>query len=176
MFTEKMNGWKMWMSVMLASGLLFGGMIAPVFAAVEEHPTASPQSTISGDGLIHFFEGVLMRTFRYQKSMTAFIGAALKDAGSSMLRAEERIGKFIEDGKDTAGLEEAISQFEILIEDEENAYSAAQSLVDLHSGFNDQSRVKDLEKARETINAIEPYPVNGSEKYCGSSPCCLRSC
>jgi len=157
MFTEKMNGWKMWMSVMLASGLLFGGMITPVIAAVEEHPAASPQSTVPGDGLKHFFEGVLNRTFRYQKSMTAFIGAALEDAGSSMLRAEERIDKLVEDEKDAAGLEEALSQFEILIEEAENAYSAAQSLVDLHSGFNDQGRVKDLEKARETINAIEPY-------------------
>jgi len=147
----------MWMSVLLASGLLFGGMIAPVFAAVEEHPTASPQSMIPGDGVKHFFEGVLMRTFRYQKSMTAFIGAALEDAGSSMLRAEERIDKLIEDGKDAAGFAEAISQFETLIEVAENAYSAAQSLVDLHSGFNDQGRVKGLEKARETINAIEPY-------------------
>ena len=136
MFTEKMNGWKMWMSVLLASGLLFGGMIVPVFGAVEEHSTASPQSTVSGDGVKHFFEGVLMRTFRYQESMTAFIAATLEDAGSSMLRAEERIDKLIEDGKDAAGLEEAISQFETLIEEAENAYSAAQSLVDLHSGFN----------------------------------------
>ena len=112
-----MNGWKMWMSVMLASGLLFGGMIAPVFSVVEEHPTVSPKSTISGYGMKHFFEGVLMHTFRYQKSMTAFIGAALEDSGSSMLRAEERIHTLIEDNKNAAGLEEAISQFETLIEE-----------------------------------------------------------
>jgi hypothetical protein len=157
MFTKKKNGLKMWMSVLLAGGLLFGGTIAPVFAAVEEYPATAPQPTITGDGVKHFFEGVLMRTFRYQESMTVFIGAALEDANGSMSRAEERIDKLLEEGKDVAELEEAISQFEILIEKAKNAYSAAQSLVDLHSGFNDQGRVEDLEKARETINAIEPY-------------------
>lgn len=158
MFKKIENGWKMWVSVLLASGLLFGGMIAPVFAAVEEYPTTAPQPTIAGDGVKRFFEGVLMRTFRYQESMTAFIGAALEDANGSMSRAEERIDKLLKkEEKNVAELEEALYQFEILIEKAENAYSAAQSLVDLHSGFNDQGRVEDLEKARETINAIEPY-------------------
>jgi len=157
MFTKIKNGWKMWMSVLLASGLLFGGMIAPIFAAVEEYPTTAPQPTVAGDGVNRFFEGVLMRTFRYQESMTAFIGAALEDANGSMSRAEERIHKLLQEEKDVAELEEAISKSEMLIEKAENAYSASQSLVDLHSGFNDQGRVEDLEKARETINAIEPY-------------------
>jgi len=157
MLSKKKNGWKMWMSVLLASGLLLGGMIAPVFAAVEEYPATTPQPTIAGDGVKHFFEGVLMRTFRYQESMTAFIGAALEDANGSMSRAEERIDKLLKEEKDIAELEEALAQFETLIEEAENAYSAAQGLVDLHSGFNDQGRIEDLEKARETINAIEPY-------------------
>jgi len=74
-----------------------------------------------------------------------------------MSRAEKRIDKLLNEEKDVAELEKVLSQFEILIEKAENAYSAAQSLVDLHSGFNDQGRVEDLEKARETINAIEPY-------------------
>jgi len=98
-----------------------------------------------------------MRTFRYQESTTVFIGTALEDANGSMSRAEERIDKLLKEEKDVAELEEAISQFEILVVKAENAYSAAQSLVDLHSGFNDQGRVEDLEKARKTINAIEPY-------------------
>ncbi len=42
MFTAIKNGWKMWVSLFLASGLLFGGMVAPVLAAVEEYPAAGP--------------------------------------------------------------------------------------------------------------------------------------
>ncbi len=137
MLTKKKNGWKMWISVLLTSGLLLGGMIAPVFAAVEEYPATASQPTIAGDGVKHFFEGVLMRTFRYQESITAFIGTALEDANGSLVRAEERIDKLLNEGKDVAKLEEALYQFEILIEKAENAYSAAQSLVYLHSGFND---------------------------------------
>ena len=52
----------MWVSLFLASGLLFGGMVAPVFTVVEEYPTADPQPTIAGDGVKHFFEGILQKT------------------------------------------------------------------------------------------------------------------
>ena len=156
MFKVTENGWGIYVSVLLASGLLFGGVVAPVFAAVEEYPAAAPQPTIAGDGVKHFFEGVLMRTFRYQESMIVFIGASLENASESVSRAEARIDKLIEEGKDVAELVEAIAQFEELIQDAENAYSAAQGLVDLHSGFDDQGRVEDLAEARETINAIEP--------------------
>ena len=157
MYKVTKNGWEICVSIFLASGLLFGGMVAPVFAAVEEFPAAAAQPTIAGDGVKYFFKGVLMRTFRYQKSMTAFIGASLENASDSMPRAEARIEELIEKGKDVAELEEAVVQFETLIEEAENAYSAAQSLVDLHSGFDDQGIVEDLAEARETVYAIEPY-------------------
>ena len=157
MFRVIKNRWNMWASIILASGLLFGGMVAPVFAAVEEYPAAAPKPAIAGDSVKHFFEGVLMRTFRYQESMTAFVGASLENASDSMSLAEARIEDLIEKGKDVTELEEAVVQFETLIGEAENAYSAAQSLVDLHSGFDDQCKVEDLVKARETVYAIEPY-------------------
>jgi hypothetical protein len=157
MLTVTKNGWKMWVSVFLASGLLFGGMVAPVLAAVEEYPAAAPQPTTDGDSVKHFYKGVLMRTFRYQESMTTFIGVSLENASDSVSRAEARIEELIEKGKDVTELEEAVVQFETLIEEAKNACSAAQSLVDLHCGFDDKGRVEDLAEAWETINAIEPY-------------------
>ena len=157
MFKVTKNRWEICVSIILASGLLFGGMVAPVFAAVEESPAAVPQPTIAGNGVKHFFEGVLMRTFRYQESMTAFIGTSLENASDSMSQAEARIEELIEKGKDVTELEEAVVQFETLIEEAENAYSAAQSLVNLHSGFDAQGKVEDLAEAREKVYAIEPY-------------------
>ena len=156
MSSVKKNGWKLLVSVLLTSGLLFGGMAAPVFAAVDD-PATAPQPKLAGDGVKHFFEGVLIRTFRYQESMTAYIGASLEKVNDSMSQAEVRMDELIEEGKDVTELEEAAARFEILIEESQNAYSAAQSLVDLHSGFDDKGRVEDLVKARETIKAIEPY-------------------
>lgn len=35
MYKVTKNGWEICVSILLASGLLFGGMVAPVFAAVE---------------------------------------------------------------------------------------------------------------------------------------------
>ena len=46
----------------LAGGLLFGGIAAPVLAAVEEYPAAGPQPTIVRDDVKHFFKGVLQKT------------------------------------------------------------------------------------------------------------------
>ena len=145
------------MSVFLASGLLFGGMVAPVFATVEEYPSVALKPMIAGDGVKYFFESVLMRIFRYQESTTAFIGVSLENESDSMSRAEACIEDLIEKGKYVTELEEAVVQFETLIEEDENAYSAVQRLVDLHSGFDDQGKVEDLVKARETVYAIERY-------------------
>ena len=61
MFKGIKNRWITCVSILLASGLLFGGMVAPVFAAVEEYPAAGPQPTIAGDGVKHFFEGILQK-------------------------------------------------------------------------------------------------------------------
>ncbi len=163
MFLVKKNGFKILMSILLASGLLFGGMVAPIFAAVENDPAAAPQPTFTGDGVKHFFEGVLMRAFRYQESMTAFIGASLENASDSVSKAEARIDELIKEGKDVSELKEAAAQFETLIKEAENAYNAAQSLVNLHSGFDGQGRVEDLADARETVNAIEPYLSSARE-------------
>jgi len=157
MYKVTKNGWEICVSIFLASGFLLGGMVAPVFAAIEEFPAAAAQTTIAGDGIKQFFKGVLMRTFRYQESKTAFIGASMESASDSISQAEARIEELIEKGKDVAELKKAVVQFETLIEEAENAYSAAQSLVDLHSGFDDQGRVEDLAEERETVYAIEPY-------------------
>jgi len=157
MFKGTKNGWRICASIFLASGLLFGGMVAPASAAVKEYPVGVPQPTIAGDGMEHFFEGVLMRTFRYQENMTVFIGTSLEKASDSMSQTEARIEELIENGKNVTELEEAVAQFETLIEEADNAYSAAQSLVDLQSGFDDRGRVEDLVEARETVYSIEPY-------------------
>lgn len=53
-------------------------------------------------------------------------------------------------------MEEANNAFEELVQEAENAYSVAQSLVDLHTEFDDKGRVANLTEARETINAIKP--------------------
>ncbi|MCD6577758.1 MAG: hypothetical protein J7K66_07095 [Anaerolineaceae bacterium] len=161
---EIKNGWKVWMSILIAGGMLFSGAIAPAFADVEEVPAETSQPAVAGNGVKHFFEGVLMRTFRYQKSMTAFIGASLEDTSGFISSAKTRIDELIEEGKDVARLEEAITQFEKLIDESQNAYSAAQSLVDLHSGFDGQGKVENLKEARETIRAIEPSLSTAREK------------
>lgn len=44
----------------------------------------------------YFFEGVLMRIFRYEKSMTAFTGLSLENVSKSVSRAEVHIDELIE--------------------------------------------------------------------------------
>lgn len=71
-------------------------MIAPAYAVVEDDPAAAPQPAIAGDGMKYFFEGVLMRIFRYEKSMTAFTGLSLENVSKSVSRAEVHIDELIE--------------------------------------------------------------------------------
>ncbi len=121
--------------VLLISELLFGGMIAPAYAAVEDDPSATPKPAVAGDGMKHFFEGVLTR-----------------------------IDELIEKEKDVIELEEANTALKELVQEVENVYSAAQSLVDLHSGFHDKGRATDLAEAQGTINTIKPNLITAREK------------
>jgi len=140
----------------LVAFLLAGLAVTPVFASTEEDLTPIETADNPGDGVRHFFAGLLSRTFRYQKSMTEFIGSSLNSADGSVLRAQNKLEDLIEEGRDVEMLEDALVDFEDLLDSAENAYNAAQSLVDLHSGFNREGRVVDIEEARRTVTAIEP--------------------
>jgi len=148
--------WKKAAGTVLAVILLAGFTAVPVFAYVEEDLTLIEDSSDPGDGVRHFFEGLLARTFLYQKSMTEFIGPSLESADGSVSRAQNKIEELIEGGHDVRMLEEALDNFESMLDSAENDYNAAQSLVDLHSGFSDEGRVVDIEEARRTVTAIEP--------------------
>jgi len=56
--------------------------------------------------------------------VAAFIGVFLENASDSESKAEVRIEKLIEKGKDVTEFEEAVVQFDTLIKEAEHAYNA----------------------------------------------------
>ncbi|MCD6356808.1 MAG: hypothetical protein J7L66_05925 [Anaerolineaceae bacterium] len=154
---EKTKSWVKALDILIFAGFLAASLTVTVYAAESGGEGENVPQMNNGGGVERFFRGILMRTFRYQVSMTEFLGRSLEDANGSVEQAEARIDKLIEEGKDVKVLEDALSKFESLIDEAEDAYHSALSLVELHSGFNADYQVEDLADARGTITAIEPY-------------------
>ncbi|MDO9547175.1 MAG: hypothetical protein Q7J07_10575 [Pelolinea sp.] len=151
--TKKLSGW---ISLLVVCGLLITGGITPVHADIEDDPITAPEKPYDRTGVKMFLEGVLMHTFRYQRSMTDFFGVSLDRAEDAIFRAETRIDELDDEGKNVADLEGAITQAKLLIDEAENAYIAVQIFMDLHSGFDTSGRVVDTLQAGETVKAVEP--------------------
>ena len=149
--------WLKAVGVLAVVGILAGVFIIPAYASVDAGYYESANQVINDGGVERFFKGALVRTFRYQIGMTEFIGHSLINAGSSVVKAGARIKELINEGKDAVILQDAVAEFEKLIEEADDAYKAAQNFVDLLRGFDEKGDVINLVDARETIKAIEPH-------------------
>ena len=71
-------------------------------------------------------------------------------------KAQLRISELKQAGKDVEPLEDAMDAYYTLISEADQAQDAAESLITLHDGFDENGKVIDLEKARLTIVDIAP--------------------
>jgi len=127
-----------------------------VFAELTDEPITDPNPPADGFVVKRFIEGVLIRTFRYQKSMVGYLDSSLSYTDNAAERAKIRIARLEADGKDVSGLESALEQYYEMITDAGKSQDQAESLVHLHNGFTEDGRVQDINSARETIKEIEP--------------------
>ena len=146
-------------SIMIGSLVLVlaGSMVMPALAADDSEPKSVPAAPFDGESIRRFFSGSLMRTFRYQKSMAVFIGNVLESGADSADNAIDRIATLKKEGKDIHMLEEAVADYEELYTQAQADQQAALALVDAHAGFDLRGRVENINVARATIKAIEPY-------------------
>ena len=157
-----MNGkkWKTGMKAVgmfVVCGLMLAGLTGFVSAAIDDDPPNSPQPSIPVKGVHNFFEGALVRTFRYQSSMVNFIASSLAIATDSSAAAQRRMEALINDGQDVASLEEALAEYLKLLDEAKTANDSARDIVDRHRGFDAKGKVLNIQDAGETIKAVGPY-------------------
>ncbi|MEO7840490.1 MAG: hypothetical protein ABIU06_14175 [Anaerolineales bacterium] len=120
------------------ASLPFGG----VSAAGEYDPITPPTGEISNERL----EQVWARQLRIYERMGR--------TDEFVEKAQNLIDRAKENGKDVSSVQAALDAFETALTDARPIYESARGIVNSHQGFDDDGKVTDAEKARETVKAL----------------------
>ena len=69
-------------------------------------------------------------------------------------RAQQLIERAAENGKDVSTLQAALAAFETALKDAQPVYESAKGIINSHQGFDENGKVTDAEKAKETVRAM----------------------
>ena len=69
-------------------------------------------------------------------------------------KAQQLIDRASENGKDVYALQAALGAFENALKDAQPLYQSIKGIVNLHQGFDENGKVTDAEKAKETVRAM----------------------
>ncbi len=69
-------------------------------------------------------------------------------------KAQQLIDRAAENGKDISALQAALDAFKVALTDARPIYESAEEIVDSHEGFDENGKVTDAEKAKETVRAL----------------------
>jgi len=69
-------------------------------------------------------------------------------------KVQQLIDRAKENGKDVSAVQAALDAFETALKDAHPLYESAKGIVNSHQGFDDNGKVTDPEKAKETVKAM----------------------
>lgn len=130
------------LAALLAAAIPFAG----VSAMGQNDPATPPSAEISKEKL----EQVWARQLRtYDR-----LGRGFERADDFIARAQNLIDKASANGKDVTALQAALEAFEASIKEAHPIYESAKGIVNSHQGFDQNGKVTDPEKAKETVRSM----------------------
>jgi prefoldin subunit 5 len=141
-------------SFIVVAGMLAGALALAFPGAAHAqgtNPPPPPTDSQQQVGLVRRLESA------YQRELKALEAQADRLDGADE-RAEnftERIANLKSEGKDTSVLEEALGDFKNVLKEARTAHDQAAAALKTHAGFDDQGKVNEVEKARETVREAE---------------------
>jgi hypothetical protein len=69
-------------------------------------------------------------------------------------KAQHLIERAAENGKDVSALQTALDAFETALKDAQPVYESTKGIVNSHQGFDENGKVTDAEKAKETVREM----------------------
>jgi hypothetical protein len=82
------------------------------------------------------------------------LGKAFDRADDFIAKVQNLIDRASENGKDVAALQAALDAFEASIKEAHPIYESAKGIVNSHQGFDENGKVTDPEKAKETVKSM----------------------
>ncbi len=142
------------LSIIVLAGMLAGALALAFPGAVFAQDTNPPVPPTSEEQKAQQVER-LEKVFQRQLKLMEAQGKRLEGADDRVENFAERIADLKAEGKDTSALEEALAKFKDALKEAHTAQDKAVALHKAHAGFDDQGKVTDLQKARETVREIE---------------------
>lgn len=132
--------------IALVAALAVAGLpLESVSAAVLNDPNP-PQGQVTNERL----ERIWARQLRlYEK-----IGNGFDRSEGFVERVQELIDRAGANGRDVSAVQAALDAFEEALKDAHPVYESAKGILNSHQGFDDEGRVTDPEKAKETVKAM----------------------
>jgi hypothetical protein len=132
-----------WMAVLggLAALSLALGAVAPAFAAEAAPPAPDPARRDER------LSRLLERELNWLEAQADHLARAGEAAG----KVQDFIDTARAEGKDTAGLEAALVDFQATVAEAQAAHDEAHAILDARAGFDAQGQVVDARQARETL-------------------------
>ena len=82
------------------------------------------------------------------------IGTWLDRGDAFADKVQELIDKAAANGKDVSAVQAALDAFEQALKDAHPIYESAKGIINSHQGFDSDGKVTDIEKAKETVQAM----------------------
>lgn len=96
---------------------------------------------------------ILERRYQMLLRLSERQGNMFEHSEQLVARMEKMIARLQEMGKDTAALEAALAEYQGQVALAQESHAEAIIILNTHAGFDENGKVTDIEKARETVNS-----------------------
>ena len=140
------NIFKKTLLIAMVSALALASLPFVSVSAAGESDSPAPQGEVTNERL----EKIWARQLRlYEK-----IGKGYDRSDAFVEKVQMLIDKAGANGKDVAAVQAALDAFDQAMKEAHPVYESAKGIINSHQGFDNDGKVTDAEKARETVKAM----------------------
>jgi hypothetical protein len=140
------NSFKKTLLIALVVALGLASLPLVSASAMGQYDPPPPEREVSDEKL----ENIWARQLRmYEK-----IGKGFERSDAFIEKVQMLIDKAGENGKDVPAIQAALDAFEQALKDAHPIYESAKGIINSHQGFDNDGKVIDIEKAKETVKAM----------------------
>jgi hypothetical protein len=139
------NIFKKTLLVALIAALAMASLPFTSVSAQESDPPA-PQGQVTNKRL----EKVWAKELRVYERL----GKGFERSDEFVEKLQSWIDRVTENGKDASGVQSALDAFEAAVNNAHPVYESAKGIVNAHQGFDENGKVTDSEKAKETVKSM----------------------
>lgn len=134
------------LTAMIAALMMMALPVPNVFAASEYDPPPPPNAYISNEKL--------EKIWAHELKVYRRLGRLFDRTDTFVEKLQALIDTAAENGKDVSAVQAALDAFDAALKDAHPIYESAKGIINSHQGFDENGKVTDAERAKETIKEM----------------------